>query len=88
MPHLSIRALPVIKGGPTLHIKQAEVSSDHVALQVARYVTDMTAQLQAMAAAAGLDLLAYFLSNAKAEGDLFIRDSVQADSPHNDIPSD
>jgi hypothetical protein len=66
-----------------LHTKQAEV----VALAVARYVTDMTAQLQAMAAAARLDLLAYFLGKAKAEGDLFIRDSVQADSSDNDIPS-
>jgi hypothetical protein len=78
--------------GPTLHSKQDEVPSDHVArreaLQVARYVTDMTAQLEAMAVAARLDLLAYFLSMAKVEGDLFVRDNAQTDSPDNDIPSD
>lgn len=49
------------------------------ALDVARYVTDMTAQLEAMAVAARLDLLAYFLGMAKAEGDLFLRSNVQAD---------
>ena len=66
-----------------LHSKQAEVPSHHVApreaLEVARYVTDMTAQLEAMAVAARLDLLAYFLSMAKAESDLFIRGNAQAD---------
>jgi hypothetical protein len=75
-----------------LHSKKAEVLSDHVArqeaLQVARYVTDMTAQLQVMAAVAHLDHLAYFLSMAKAEGDLFIRRNAQTDSSDNDIPSD
>jgi hypothetical protein len=89
---MNIRALPVVKGGPTLHSKQAEVPSDHVArreaFQVARYVTDMTAQLEAMAAAARLDLLVYFLSMAKVEGDLFVPDNAQADSSDNDIPSD
>ena len=62
-----------------LHSKQAEVPSHPVgpreALEVARYVTDMTAQL---AVAARLDLLAYFLSMAKMEGDLFIRGNAQA----------
>ena len=43
------------------------------ALDVAHYITDMTAQLEAMAVAARLDLLAYFLGMAKAEGELFIR---------------
>ena len=64
------------------HSKQAEVPSDHFApreaLEVARYVTDMTVQLEAMAVAARLDLLAYFLGMAKAEGNLFIRDNAQA----------
>jgi len=49
------------------------------ALDVARYITDMTAQLEAMAVAARLDLLAYFLGMAKAEGDLFVRGNAQAD---------
>jgi len=68
--------------GPILHSKQAEVPSHHVApreaLEVARYVTDLTARLEAMAVAAHLDLLAYFLGMAKAEGDLFIRGNAQA----------
>jgi hypothetical protein len=48
----------------------------------------MTAQLEAMAAAAHLELLAYFLRMAKAEGDLFIRHIAKADGSDNDIPSD
>jgi hypothetical protein len=51
------------------------------ALDVARYVTDMTAQLEAMAVAARLDLLAYFLGMAKAEGDMFVRGNAQAAGP-------
>jgi hypothetical protein len=43
------------------------------ALDVAHYITDMTAQLEAMAVAARLDLLAYFLGMAKAESELFVR---------------
>ena len=65
------------------HSKQAEVPSDHLApreaLEVARYVTDMTVQLEAMAVAARLDLLAYFLGMARAESDLFVRGNAQAD---------
>ncbi len=49
------------------------------ALEVARFVTDMAAQLEALALAARLDLLAYFLSMAKTEGDLFVRSNAQAD---------
>jgi hypothetical protein len=49
------------------------------ALEVARYVTDMTAQLEAMAVAARLDLLAYFLNMVKAEGDMFVRSNAEAD---------
>ncbi len=52
-----------------------------VGLEVARYVTDMIAQLEAMAVAARLDLLAYFLSMAKAEGVLYVRGNAQADGP-------
>ncbi len=52
-----------------------------VGLEVARYVTDMIAQLEAMAVAARLDLLAYFLSMAKAEGVLYVRGNGQADGP-------
>ena len=42
-------------------------------IDVARYIADMTAQLEAMATAAHLDLLAYFLGMAKAESELFAR---------------
>jgi hypothetical protein len=62
---------------------QAEISSHRVApreaFDVARYVTDIAAQLEAMAVAAQLDSLAYFLGMAKAEGDLFVRDNARAD---------
>jgi hypothetical protein len=43
------------------------------AIDVAGYVSDMTAQLEAMALAGGLDLLAYFLGMARSEADLFLR---------------
>jgi hypothetical protein len=49
------------------------------AFDVARYVTDMSAQLEAMAISARLDLLAYFLGMAKAEGDLFLRTQIGSD---------
>jgi len=39
----------------------------------------MTAQLEALAAAAGLAHLAYFLGMAKAEGDLIVRGDAKAD---------
>jgi hypothetical protein len=42
------------------------------ALDVARYITDMTAQLEAMAIAGRLDLLAYFLGMAKAESEILV----------------
>jgi hypothetical protein len=49
------------------------------AIDVALYVTAMAEQLETMAVAARLDLLAYFLGMAKAEGDLFVRGNAQAD---------
>ena len=39
------------------------------AATVARYIADMTAQLETMAITARLDLLAYFLAMARAEGE-------------------
>jgi hypothetical protein len=50
------------------------------ALDVANYITDMTAQLEAMAIAANLDLLAYFLGMAKAESELFVRTNAVAEA--------
>jgi hypothetical protein len=54
------------------------------ALDVARYVTDMTAQLEAMAIAARLDLLAYFLGMARAESELFVRTNAVAEAESQD----
>jgi hypothetical protein len=42
----------------------------------------MTAQLEAMAVAARLDLLAYFLGMAKAESELFVRTNAVAEAEH------
>ena len=50
------------------------------ALDVARYITDVTAQLEAMAIAARLDLLAYFLGMAKAESEIYVRTSAVAEA--------
>ena len=55
------------------------------ALDVARYVSDMTAQLEAMANAARLDLLAYFLGMAKAESELFVRTHAADQSESGEI---
>ena len=42
-------------------------------LDVARYISDVTAQLEALAIAAHLDQLAYFLGMAKAESEVLVR---------------
>jgi hypothetical protein len=47
---------------------------------VARYITDMTAQLEAMAIAARLDLLAYFLGMARAESEIYVRTNAVAEA--------
>src|SRR6202042_339742 len=52
----------------------------HEALDVARYITDMTAQLEAMAIAARLDLLAYFLGMARAESEIYVRTNAVAEA--------
>ena len=56
------------------------------ALDVARYVADMTAQLEAMAIAARLEMLAYFLGMAKAESELMLR--TNADEPAGTAPEE
>jgi hypothetical protein len=48
------------------------------AIDVALYVTAMAEQLQTMAVAARLDLLAYLLRMAKGAGDQFVRGNAQA----------
>lgn len=54
-------------------------------LAVAGYIADMTAQLESMATAAHLDLLAYFLAMARAEGEAASR--VDAASAGEDAPA-
>ncbi len=49
-------------------------------LDVARYISEMTTQFEAMAIAARLDLLAYFLGMARAESELFIRTNAVAEA--------
>ena len=48
------------------------------AVDIARYVADMAAQLEAMSEAADLDLLAYFLGMAKVEAETFLHRSLSA----------
>lgn len=50
-----------------------DATATRAALDVASYVSDMTAQLEAMAQSASLELLSYFLGMARSEADLFIR---------------
>jgi len=42
-------------------------------LDAARYIADITAKLEAVAIAAGLDRLVYFLAMVKAESETFVR---------------
>ena len=58
------------------------------ALDVARYVADMTTQLEAMAIAARLDMLAYFLGMAKAESELMLRTSAEEPPQQTDNDAD
>jgi hypothetical protein len=48
---------------------------------VARYIADMTGQLESMANAARLDLVAYFLAMARAESETVAR---AAEAPGDD----
>jgi hypothetical protein len=71
------------KTAPARPPKRADDASHGVVtregLDVARYIADMTAQLEAMAIAAHLDLLAYFLGMARAESELFVRTNAVAE---------
>lgn len=68
----------------------ASKSPAQEALDVARYVADMTAQLEAMAVAGRLEMLAYFLGMAKAESELLLRSNAgeTADEPADDAAPD
>jgi hypothetical protein len=70
--------------GPATHSRYGSAEAgdgapSREAIDVAAYVSDMTAQLEAMALAANHDLLAYFLGMARSEADLFLRTSEGAE---------
>ncbi len=65
--------------------RESPTGGDAGAPAVARYIADMTAQLESMATAAGLDLLAYFLAMARAESEAASRNDAGAASE--DAPS-
>ena len=60
--------------------RESPESDDVGAPAVALYIADMTAQLESMATAAGLDLLAYFLAMARAESEAASHESAGAAS--------
>ena len=72
------------RNGSGRSLRKASESSyraaTHEALDVARYITDMTAQLEAMAIASRLDLLAYFLGMARAESEIYVRTNAVAEA--------
>jgi hypothetical protein len=76
------------RNGSGRSLRKASESSyraaTHEALDVARYITDMTAQLEAMAIASRLDLLAYFLGMARAESEIYVRTNAVAEAERAD----
>jgi len=78
---LDTRRRVVEKAGAPRREKSTSVGAP----AVAGYIADMTAQLEAMATAAGLDLLAYFLAMARAEGEA--ASHADADAAGEDPPS-
>lgn len=65
------------KRAPPRSQRRADDPSDGAvtweALDVASYITDVTARLEAVAITAHLDRLAYFLGMAKLESEIFVR---------------
>jgi hypothetical protein len=62
------------KSGSARSRRRADEARD-----VARYIIDMTARLEAMAIASGLDPLAYFLGMAKAESEILVSEAERAE---------
>ena len=58
------------------------VGDDAQEVAVARYIADMTAELEAMAKAARLDLVGYFLAMARAESETAARAADGSHDPH------
>jgi hypothetical protein len=61
---------------PSAPRRESSTGGDAGAPAVALYIADMTAQLESMATAAGLDLLAYFLAMARAESEAASRNDA------------
>ena len=80
-----------VKSAPAKPLRRTEGealrAASREALDVARYIADMTAQLEAMANAAHLDLLAYFLGMAKAESEMFVRTNTLSADELDDEPA-
>jgi hypothetical protein len=57
-------------------------------LDVARYIAGMTAKLEAVAIAARLDQLVYFLGMAKAESEIFVHTYGAPEAEHAEGKSD
>ena len=77
MRRRDVRRHPVERAPAPLRGGHAQ--SDAGAPATAGYIADMTAQLESMAAATGLELLAYFLAMARAEGEAAARGDASAE---------
>ncbi len=84
MQRLDVR--PRVVGQASAPRRQSPTSGSAGAPAIAGYIADMTAQLETMATAAGLDLLAYFLAMARAESEAASRGGAGAASE--EAPSD
>jgi hypothetical protein len=73
------RTVATARAEASTRLREPAGEATREALDIARYVADMAAQLEAMSAAVDLDLLAYFLGMAKAEADMFLRAAAEPD---------
>jgi len=64
---------------PTSAPRREDEALDDAGTQaIASYIADMTGQLELMATSSGLELVAYFLAMARAEGEAAARGDVGA----------
>ena len=80
------------RSAPTRSPRRADDPSHEAvtreALDVAHYITDVTTQLEAVAIAARLDRLAYFLGMVKMECETFVRTYVAPEAERAEEESD
>ena len=70
------RRASIATGDPTAGRRPGVAGDERAdARDVARYIADISGQMEKMAGAAGLDLLAYFLAMARAEAEAISRGS-------------